>query len=115
MNRLPKYVVTRGPYQSAWANSPVLSCGADDDLAGAVRRLKAEPGRDLPLFAGAGAAQSLAELGLIDKYRLVLNPALLGGGTPLFRPAGRRAPLKLIGTRAFGSGAVVLTYQPLPT
>ena len=108
MNALPKYVVTRSPYETSWHNSHVIR----GDVAARVRALKEAAGRDIALFAGAGVAQSFAELGLIDEYRLVLNPVLLGDGTPLFKRPSERARLELTGTRRFESGAIVLRYRP---
>ena len=52
-------------------------------------------------------------IGLLDEYRLVLNPALLGGRTPLFKPGGRGVGLTLSSTRKFASGAVLLVYAPM--
>lgn len=107
MNCLPKYAVSHGGYRSAWANSHVIG----RDLAAEVNALKREAKRDIALFAGASAAQSLSDLGLIDEYRLLLNPILLGDGRPLFRPGHPQVKLALRDTLKFGSGAMVLTYS----
>jgi dihydrofolate reductase len=108
MNSLPKYVISNGPYDTDWHNSHVLS----GDIAGAITRLKDQPGKDIALFAGAGVTQTFMRLDLIDEYRLVVNPALLGSGTPLFVPGHDRVKLELLKTRTFDSGAVVLFYKP---
>lgn len=108
MNELPKYVVTNGRYQSEWQNTIVLS----GDVATEVRRIKGEPGMDLALFAGARVVQSFIDLGLLDEYRLVVNPILLGDGTSLFSRRHKRLSLELMDATTFTSGAVVLRYRP---
>ncbi len=106
MNALPKYAVTRGHYETSWSNSHVIS----GDVSGEIRKLKNQPGKDIALFAGANVAQSCIAMGLLDEYRLVLNPVVLGGGTPLFKPGLRSERLELLSTREFASGLLVLTY-----
>jgi dihydrofolate reductase len=106
MNVLPKYALTRGGYKTDWANSHVIS----GDMAAEIGKLKREAKKDIALFAGAGAAQSLSDLGLIDEYRLLLNPILLGNGKLLFGPGHRQVKLALKDVTRFGSGAMVLAY-----
>jgi dihydrofolate reductase len=79
------------------------------DPADEVRRLKEEPGKDLGV-GGASLAASLTKLGLIDDYRLFVNPVVLGGGTPYFPPLEQRLDLDLVDTRTFGSRIVYLRY-----
>ena len=109
MNALPKYVPTRGSYETTWAHSHVIT----GDVAKKIQYLKEQPGKDLALFAGAGIAQTFKDLGLIDEYRLIINPILLGNGTPLFKPGAFRSELRLVNLRRFKSGATVLSYVPL--
>lgn len=106
MNTLPKYVPTRSGYASDWAQSHII----EGDAADFLRRLKQQPGKDIALFAGADTVQSLLESGLIDEFRFVVNPVLLGKGLPLFRPGDYRSDLQLLGVRQFGSGALLLSY-----
>ena len=80
------------------------------DLAGEVRRLKAESGKDLVLFAGAGLARTFVELDLLDEWRLMLHPIMLGAGLELFAPPLPERTLRLLETRAFSSGVVLLRY-----
>ncbi len=108
MAQLPKYVITRSAYETDWENSHVIS----GDIAGALKSVKSEPGRDIALFAGAKAAQSLIQLGLVDEFRIMLNPVILGGGTPLFAPGVPRVEMKLADTRTFRSGMQLLRYLP---
>jgi dihydrofolate reductase len=109
MNAQPKYAVSRGNYVTNWTNSQVIS----GDVASEIQKLKNQPEKILALFAGTNIAQSFMGIGLLDEYRLVLNPALLGGGTPLFKPGRERVGLTLLSTRKFASGAVLLVYAPM--
>ena len=109
MHELPKYVLSGTLERSDWHNSRVLG----GDPAAAIAELKRQDGRDLALFAGGKAATSAISLGLVDEYRLILNPALLAGGIPLFSGQYPRGELRLTGTRQFASGALVLTYEPV--
>jgi len=111
MNTIPKLVISSERGALDWG--PAQRIG--DDLAAEVRRLKNEPGRDLVAFAGATAAQSLIRLDLVDEYRLMLHPILLGQGLRLFGarpPEGPppEQPLKLLDARTFSSGVVLVRY-----
>jgi dihydrofolate reductase len=81
------------------------------DLADAVRQLKREPGRGL-FLGGTQLARSLAELGLIDEYELLVHPRLAGHGPTLFAGLAQRVDLRLVGRLELGSGTVVLRYEP---
>jgi len=109
MQSLPKYVISAGGYETDWENSIVFA----GEIEARIKALKRQPGKDIALFAGANVFRSLDALGLVDEYRLVLNPILLGGGTRLFGASDRRAELRLAGIRQFRSGAAVLTYTPV--
>ena len=106
MNELPKYVVSDSIDHAEWQNSHIVS----GDVEGEIRALKARAGNDIALFAGAGIASSFVRLGLIDEYRIIVNPILLGAGTRLFNGGHEKTKLRLLGTRQFGSGALVLSY-----
>ncbi len=81
------------------------------DLGKAVQRLKREPGKGL-LTGGVKLPQALAELGLIDEYEFVVHPRLVGHGPTLFAGLSKLIDLKLVSRLEFGSGAVVLRYEP---
>jgi dihydrofolate reductase len=70
-----------------------------------------ESAKDILLFGSADLAASLIPHGLIDEFRVALNPIILGGGTPLFKQ-GERVKLKLLDTRALSTGIVILRYAP---
>lgn len=104
MNALPKYVLTHGEERTGWANSHAIRL---DDIV----KLKAEARRPIALFAGARAAQAALEQGVIDEIRVIQQPVVLGGGTPLFAAAAKRVNLALINSRTFASGAVFSCYR----
>lgn len=108
MNEMPKHVVTSGPLDPEWQNSSVL----DGDLAAGVRGLKERYGGDI-LVAGSGTlVRGLAQLGLVDEYRLMVYLLVLGTGRRLFDDTGRRA-LRLTETRPAGD-CVILSLTPAP-
>jgi dihydrofolate reductase len=80
------------------------------DVVEVVKELKAEDGGEISV-GGAGLAAPLARAGLIDEYRMVVNPALAGGGTPFFPPLDEPVNLELLETRTFGSPVVYLRYR----
>ncbi|MGE0464488.1 MAG: dihydrofolate reductase family protein [Vicinamibacterales bacterium] len=81
------------------------------DLGKAVQQLKQEPGKGL-FVGGVTLARALTELGLIDEYEFVLHPRLAGHGPTLFAGLSKPVDLTLVSRREFGSGVVVLRYQP---
>ncbi len=83
---------------------------ASDAIAAEVARLKQQPGGDLAV-GGAGLAAAFTQLGLVDEYRLFVNPVVVGGGTPFFPPLDARIDLELVETRTFGSRVVYLRYR----
>jgi len=87
-----------------------------EDAADFVRRLKGEPGGDIIVMGGGELGSALLEAGLVDEVGLNVHPILLGGGTPLFRPLGRRVELALVEARAIARGCVLLRYrvEPIP-
>ena len=107
MNALPKYVFSRTLKASGWNNTQMF----DADMPGTVARLKRENPKDIFLFGSADLAASLIPHGLIDEFRIAVNPIILGGGSPLFKP-GERVKLKLIDSRTHSTGIVILRYEP---
>ena len=74
-------------------------------------RLKQQPGKDMVILGGATLASFLLQKGLIDEYRVILNPVLMGAGNPLFKGIKETLRLKLQQTKLFATGVVVLYYQ----
>lgn len=82
------------------------------DLMAEIARRKQEDGKDLVAHGGTSFAQSLVKLGLVDEYRLMIHPVVLGRGLPLFSVLLERKPLTLLSSTTFPSGAVAHVYVP---
>jgi dihydrofolate reductase len=109
MNATPKIVISRTMARPEWENTRLIKDNPGDEIA----RLKQPPGKDLIIFGSSDLAAGLAALGLIDEYRIMVNPVVLGGGKSLLKGTGQRLQLKLASTRKFNSGNVLLVYQPM--
>jgi len=108
MNAIPKIVFSQTLDRAEWENSRLVT----DDAAEAIAQIKQQPDKDAAIFGSGGLVSSLAQAGLIDEYRLIVNPVVLGNGTPLFKGVQAAIPLKLLKTRTFHSGNVLLYYAP---
>ena len=101
----PKIVFSKTLHRIDW-NSRLVR----DNVADEVARLKAQPGNDMDV-GGPTLAATFMQLGLIDEYRLLVQPVILGRGIPFFPPLDTTINLRLVETRTFGSGVVYLRYQ----
>jgi dihydrofolate reductase len=108
MNQLPKVVFSRTLDTVSWNNTKLVR----SDLTGEIRRMKKEPGKDMVIFGSGSIISQLAQEGLIDEYQIVVDPVALGKGRTLFDGIKEKLPLKLIKTRTFGNGNVLLCYEP---
>lgn len=109
MNTKPKHVASRtltGPLE--WENSSLLS----GPLPDAVAALKEDGGGDLLVIGSTVLVHSLMEHGLVDEYRLMIDPVLVGGGKRLFPDDGALRPLRLVDHEVTGTGAIIATYAP---
>jgi dihydrofolate reductase len=107
MNSMPKYVVSRTLTQADWNNSTVLG----GDLATEVSALKAQDGGDILVAGSATLVRGLTDLGLVDEYRLMVFPIVLGEGKQLFAGVGDAVALTLAEVKPLTSGTVILTYH----
>lgn len=105
---MPKIVYSKTLASAGWGTEVVR-----DVVAGDIAGLKEQPGGDLAL-GGANLAASFRRLGLIDEYRIYVHPVLIGRGTPLFHEADAMTPLRLLESRTFGNGVVLLKYAAEP-
>jgi dihydrofolate reductase len=105
-NPLPK-VVFSTTLSAVKGNAQLASGG----LAEEIERLRAEPGEGDIAIGGATLAAEAASLGLIDEYRAMVYPVLVGGGIPFFPQRERRVDLELVETRTFSSRVVYLHYR----
>jgi dihydrofolate reductase len=109
LNTKPKYVASTtlsDPLE--WQNSTVLR----GDVAEAVAALKQEDGADLHVIGSAELVQTLIDDELIDEFRLMIDPVILGGGKRIFRADGSVRPLRLVDSEVTTTGAVLATYAP---
>jgi dihydrofolate reductase len=107
LNTKPKYVASRtlvGPLE--WPNSTVLT----GDVAQAVLELKQEDGRDLHVIGSPQLAQTLAEHDLVDEYRLMIDPLIMGSGKRLFGHSIALKQLRLVESRVTSTGAILAKY-----
>lgn len=114
MNALPKYVVSASlsaeDASSRWSNTTLI--GGDDPI-GAIRELRDREGDGVvQVWGSASLALQLAERDLVDEYRLLLEPILLGGGKTIFPSDGKARPLDLVSVAQAATGVLILTYRP---
>lgn len=108
LNNLRKYVVsTTLKSADAWRNSTIIR----ENVVEAVRKLKEQPGKDIHVDGSSVLVHTLAQADLVDEYQLLVFPIVLGSGKKVF-PDGFYAPLKLVETKSFPSGVMLMRYQP---
>lgn len=108
MNRTPKIVISRTLEKVDWNNTRLLK----DHVVEEITKLKQQPGKDIAVFGSANLLATLMQADLVDEHRIMVNPVILGKGTPLFKSSKDKLDLKLVKTRTFGNGNVLLCYQP---
>ena len=106
LNSVSKYVVSGTMKDPEWERSTVLSGELEDQ----VRELKGQPGKDIVATGSITLVHELIALDLVDEYRLFVYPVVLGRGARLFEDARGVPRLRLVDSRAFRSGVVLLTY-----
>ena len=109
VNRLHPFLVSDRDEPVPWQNAELLVVHHDEQLADAVRKEKARPGKDLGVPGGIRTARTFVRLGLVDEYVLTVHPAALGNGRRVF--TGRTA-LKLIEAKTYQSGVTRARYRP---
>jgi dihydrofolate reductase len=102
---MPKIVFSKTLERADWNTTVVRDLVVDD-----IKALKAQPGGDLAL-GGADLGAAFMRHDLVDEYRVYVHPVLIGRGRPMFQPADDRVSLRLVETRTFGNGVVLLRYQ----
>jgi class 3 adenylate cyclase/dihydrofolate reductase len=109
MSAVPKFVASTTMTQVEWENSTILS----GDIVAEVRALKERFEREIVVYGSAELVASLMKSDVIDEYRLLVFPVVLGSGKRLFPDEADTSYLRLVATQPFESGVVLLTYQPL--
>lgn len=112
LNTQPKYIVSRDVSTTlVWAHSTLLHVAGTTDLGQKIEQLKQQSKKDVFLGGGIQLAALLGELGLVDAYRLVIHPIVLGRGKTIFTT---RTPLRLDHSEAYSNGVIVNTYTAKP-
>lgn len=108
MNGYPKYVASTTLEEPLEWNASLIG----EDIAGEISALKRQEGKDILVFGSADLVNTLIEQDLVDEYRLMVFPVVVGNGKRLFADGIDTKALELVHTKTFDSGAVVLTYRP---
>jgi dihydrofolate reductase len=109
LNTKPKYVASRTLTEPLeWQNSTLLQ----GDVAEAVAALKQEDGDDVHVIGSARLVQTLIERDLVDEFRIMIDPLVLGGGKRIFGDDGVLRPLRLVDGQVTSTGAILGTYAP---
>lgn len=109
MNSMPKYVVSTTLTRADWQNSTIISKNVVEE----IQQLKKQPGQNI-LVAGSGKlVHTLMQHQLVDEYRFMVHPVVLGSGKRLFTEGTEKFNLKLVETKVFKTGIVILHYQPV--
>jgi dihydrofolate reductase len=109
MNSLPKVVFSRTLDKAEWNNTRIVK----DKMPDEVQKMKQQTGKDMALLGSGNIIAQLASLGLIDEYRIMVNPVAIGKGRTMFEGIKDRLALKLTKTQTFGNGNVLLCYEPI--
>ena len=110
VNGIRKYVFSSTLEKADWNNSTIMR----GDVAAQVAKLKQQDGGDLVVYGHGLLGQTLLAHGLLDELQLSIHPLFVGSGMLLFRE-GEARHLKLVSTKTYGTGVVVLSYQPAGT
>lgn len=108
MNTSEKIVFSRTLDEVQWHNTRLVK----DDMLGEVRRLRQGNGENLAVLGSGTIVAQLAAADLIDEYQILINPVVLGRGRTMFEGIDQRLNFKLIRSRVFGNGNVLLCYEP---
>jgi dihydrofolate reductase len=108
LNTRPKYVASTTLTETGWADTTVL----DEDLAAAIRRLKAAPGGELQVHGSGTLVRWLLDNDVVDEMTLIVVPVILGQGTRLFPDTGRDFALELLESKADSKGVVTQVFRP---
>jgi dihydrofolate reductase len=108
MNEIPKVVFSKSLQRADWPETRIAGGELSDEIA----RLKGEPGKDLIAYGGARFDQALSRLGVVDEYRLMIQPAALGAGLPLFKDLPAPLHLELVEATTYATGVAIHVYRP---
>lgn len=107
MNTISKIVFSKSMDKAEWENTRLIK----DNIKEEITTLKNQSGKDIYIFGSAELASTLRDMDLIDEYRIMINPVVIGKGKPLFVNMNHRLNLKLHKIKEFNSGNVLLYYE----
>jgi dihydrofolate reductase len=110
MNAMQKYVVSSTLTEATWENSEIVDGGGD--LPAAIAALKRQDGGDMLVAGSRRLVQALAAHDLVDEYRLMVHPIVLGSGKQLFDGIETPFTLRLTDSKVLSTGSLILTYVP---
>jgi dihydrofolate reductase len=108
MNEAEKIVFSRTLKKADWNNTRVIN----ENIVDEIRKLKQISGNDMTLLGSGSILTQFADEGLIDEYRIMIDPVAIGDGAPIFKSIKLNLDLKLIDSKTFKSGVVLLSYEP---
>jgi dihydrofolate reductase len=108
MNNMQKYVVSTTLKKTEWKNSLIISQNIPDEIS----KLKVQPGGPLLVAGSRRLVVTLLEHDLVDEFRLMVYPVVLGEGKRLFNDGSKRVPMRLVEAKPVGSGILTLIYHP---
>jgi dihydrofolate reductase len=108
LNSVRKYVVSTTLKKAAWNNSTIFN----ENVVEEITRLKQQPGQEILITGSATLVQTLIEADLIDEYRFLVQPIIMGSGKHFFKDGMHTTRLKLVKTKTLSLGVIALTYQP---
>ena len=109
MNNYDKIVFSTTLDKAGWNKTRLIKTKVAEEMT----KLKNQPGKDMVIFGSSDLASSFLEMGLLDEIRMFVNPIILGDGKPMFKGVREKIELKLLNTRTFGNGNVMIVYEPI--
>ena len=109
MNKSEKIVFSKTLKKVEWHNSRLMT----GNIVEEIKKMKQTPGHDMTILGSGSIISQFAEVGLIDLYQFMVDPVVLGEGTSIFDGVSQTLNLKLVSTKSFKSGVVLLAYEPL--
>jgi dihydrofolate reductase len=108
INEIPKIIFTKTLMNSQWTNTKI----AMGEISEEINQLKKQAGKNIIVYGGCGFVSSLIKEGLIDEYHLLVCPVALGNGLSIFDDLKNELELKLVNSKSFDCGIVLLHYEP---
>jgi dihydrofolate reductase len=109
LNNTPKFVVSSKLKKADWNNSTIIR----KNVVKEINKLKQQPGNEIQIMGSATLVQALMKANLIDEYRFLVHPVIMGRGKPFFKDRMSTKGLELVDTKALALGVISLCYKPI--